>query len=55
MLLELEVDQVVRVVIPEKDDVAAVFAKAQLQYDLWRRSQKKRRTIKPLVAALASR
>jgi addiction module HigA family antidote len=31
------------------------FAKAQLQYDLWRRSQKKRRSIKPLVAVLASR
>ena len=27
------------------------FAKAQLQYDLWRESQKKRRSIKPLMAA----
>jgi addiction module HigA family antidote len=31
------------------------FAKAQLQYDLCRESRKKRRSIKPLVAALASR
>jgi antitoxin HigA-1 len=31
------------------------FAKAQLQYDLWRESQKKRRSIKPLLAAMASR
>jgi addiction module HigA family antidote len=26
------------------------FSKAQLQYDLWRESQKKRRKIKPLAA-----
>ena len=31
------------------------FAKAQLQYDLWRESQKRRRSIKPLIPALASR
>jgi addiction module HigA family antidote len=31
------------------------FAKAQLQYDLWRQLQKKRRSIKPLVAALEHR
>ena len=31
------------------------FAKAQLQYDLWRQLQKKRRSIKPLVAALEQR
>jgi antitoxin HigA-1 len=31
------------------------FAKAQLQYDLWRQLQKKRRSIKPLVAALEPR
>lgn len=31
------------------------FAKAQLQYDLRRQLQKRRRTIKPLVPALASR
>jgi len=31
------------------------FAKAQLQHDLWRQLQKRRRTIKPIVAALASK
>jgi len=31
------------------------FAKAQLQYDLWRQLQKKRRSIKPLAPALAPR
>jgi antitoxin HigA-1 len=31
------------------------FAKAQLQYDFWRKSQKRRRSIKPLMPALASR
>lgn len=31
------------------------FAKAQLQHDFWRTSQKKRRSIKPLMRALASR
>ena len=31
------------------------FAKAQLHYDLWRESQKRRRRIKPLVAAFVSR
>ena len=31
------------------------FAKAQLQHDLWQQMQKRRRTIKPLDVALASR
>jgi addiction module HigA family antidote len=31
------------------------FAKAQLQYDLWQQLQKKRRSIKPFVAALERR
>ncbi|MDQ2924127.1 MAG: HigA family addiction module antitoxin [Acidobacteriota bacterium] len=31
------------------------FAKAQLQYDLWNRSQEKRRRIKPLVEHLPAR
>ena len=31
------------------------FAKAQLQHDLWLQLQKRRRSIKPMVAALASR
>ncbi len=31
------------------------FAKAQLQYDLWRQLQKRRHLIKPITTALASR
>ena len=31
------------------------FAKAQLQHDFWRESQKRRRSIKPIMLALAPR